>query len=166
VETIPGGAEDNEYGAQTPPYRAANMAITRTSELLALTEFGLERYRKLEPFVSALPKGSKINICTAPGIVLDSFSIVQHQQNFSASAQSLAQQRGKGCFPDPDTFKTQILGDPKEQKHFSETAGTASDFFRATVVVAIGTNQFTLYSLLQRDPKGQVRAQLRSFGTP
>jgi len=166
VETIPGGAEDTEYGAQTPPYRTANMAITRTSELLALTEFGLERYRKLEPFVNALPNGTKINICTAPGVVLDSFSIVRHQQSFSANAQSLAQQRGKNCFPDENTFKTQILADPKEQQFFTETGGTTSEFFRATVVVAIGTNQFTLYSLLSRDNKGQVRAQLRSFGTP
>ena len=30
-----------------------NMRITRTSELLAINEFGLERYRKLEPFVGA-----------------------------------------------------------------------------------------------------------------
>jgi len=166
VETIPGGAEDNEYGAQTPPYRAANMPITRTSELLALKDFGLERYRKLEPFVSALPPGININICTAPGVVLDSFSIVRLQQNFSANPQSLAQQRSKNCFPDPDTFKTQILGDPKEQKHFAYAAGTTSEFFRSTVVVTLGTNQFTLYSLLRRDNKGQTRAQLRSFGTP
>jgi general secretion pathway protein K len=166
VETGFGGAEDSEYGAQTPPYRAANMPITRTSELLAMKEFGLARYRKLEPLVSALPPGTKINICTAPGIVLDSFSFVRQQQSFSTSAQSLAQQRTKNCFPDPETFKTQILGDPKEQKHFTETAVTNSEFFRSTVVVTIGTNQFTLYSLLRRDTKGQVRAQLRSFGTP
>jgi general secretion pathway protein K len=166
VETFPNGAEDTEYGAQTPPYRSANMPITRVSELLALPEFGLERYRKLEPFVSALPPGTKMNICTAPGIVLDSFSFVRQQQNFSASAQTLAQQRTKNCFPDPETFKNQILGDPKEKTHFTETAGTTSDFFRSTVTVSIGTNQFTLYSLLKRDPKGQVRAQLRSFGTP
>lgn len=166
VETFPGGAEDSEYGAQTPPYRAANMPITRTSELLALKEFGLARYRQLEPLVTALPHGTKINICTAPGIVLDSFSFIRQQQNFSASPQTLAQQRSKNCFPDPDTFKNQILGDPKEQKHFTETAGTTSDYFRSAVVVTIGTNEFTLYSLLKRDPKGQVRSQLRSFGTP
>jgi general secretion pathway protein K len=166
VETFPAGAEDNEYGAQAPPYRAANMPITRTSELLALKEFGLARYRVLEPLVTALPHGTKINICTAPGIVLDSFSTVRRQQSFSADAQVLAQQRGKECFPDENTFKTQILNDPKELQHFTDTAGTTSDYFRSTVVVSIGTNQFTLYSLLRRDPKGQVRAQLRSFGTP
>jgi general secretion pathway protein K len=167
VETGPDGMEDTEYGAQTPPYRSANMPITRVSEILALKEFGLERYRKLEPFITALPPDSKINICTAPGIVLDSFSFVQQQQNFSASAQTLAQQRNtKSCFPTRDTFKNQILGDPKEQQHFEKMGGATSSFFRSTVVVTIGTNQFTLYSLLYRDPKGQVRAQTRSFGTP
>jgi general secretion pathway protein K len=167
VETIPDGMEDTEYGAQTPPYRSANMTITRTSEILALKEFGLERYRKLEPFITALPPDTKINICTAPGIVLDSFSFVQQQQNFSASPQMLAQQRSsKSCFPNRDTFKNQILGDPKEQQHFEKMGVITSNFFRSTVVVTIGTNQFTLYSLLYRDPKGQVRAQTRSFGTP
>src|SRR5690606_38238317 len=49
---FPEGAEDMVYSALTPPYRTANMPITRASELLAIHEFGLERYRRLEPFVT------------------------------------------------------------------------------------------------------------------
>lgn len=62
---FPDGAEDSIYTSQTPPYRTAEMPITRTSELLALAEFGLDRYRKLEPYVTALPMGTPINLCTA-----------------------------------------------------------------------------------------------------
>jgi len=45
---FPDGAEDPTYTGLTPPYRTANMPLTRASELLALAGFGLERYRKLE----------------------------------------------------------------------------------------------------------------------
>ena len=46
---FPDGAEDPTYTGLTPPYRTANMPLTRASELLALAGFGLDRYRKLEP---------------------------------------------------------------------------------------------------------------------
>ena len=44
ADTVPGfpGAEDETYTGQAQPYLAANMPMTRTSELLALSEFGLE----------------------------------------------------------------------------------------------------------------------------
>ena len=68
---FPDGAEDSVYTSLTPAYRPPNMRITRTSELLALHDFGIERYRKLEPFIAALPPGTSINLCTAPAEVLD-----------------------------------------------------------------------------------------------
>jgi general secretion pathway protein K len=42
----PGGAEDSSYSAAIPGYRTANRAITSISELLALREFGAERYAR------------------------------------------------------------------------------------------------------------------------
>ncbi|HWK73521.1 MAG TPA: type II secretion system minor pseudopilin GspK, partial [Povalibacter sp.] len=40
---FPDGAEDNVYTSLSPAYRPPNMRITRSSELLALADFGLER---------------------------------------------------------------------------------------------------------------------------
>ena len=40
-----------------------------------------------------------------------------------------------------------------------------SSYFSATVWVTIGTTQFTLYSLLERNSGGYSRTVLRSFGT-
>jgi general secretion pathway protein K len=53
---FPEGAEDSEYTSQTPPHLAANMAITRVSELMVMPGFGLENYRLLAPNVTALPR--------------------------------------------------------------------------------------------------------------
>ena len=68
---MPDGAEDPVYTGLTPAYRTANMPITRSSELLALSGFGLERYQRLEPYVTALPIGTPVNVCTAHPVVLD-----------------------------------------------------------------------------------------------
>ena len=70
----PDGAEDDVYLGQTPPYRPPNLPISDISEILALPGFGHDRYLKLAPYISALPAGITINICTARGEVLDSIS--------------------------------------------------------------------------------------------
>jgi general secretion pathway protein K len=154
------GAEDDFYTSQTPPYHTANRRITRVSEILALPDFGYERYKKLEPLVSALPSDAVINVCTAPGIVLDSFSATQRQ--YSRDADWLLKQRANGCFPEKRVLLTALAAE--EQARVNEFAGETSSYFRATVVVTIGSNQFTLYSLLKREAVG-VRPITRSFGT-
>jgi len=167
VPTIPEGAEDAVYMAQSPPYLAANVPITSTSEMLALPQFGIERYRKIAPFVAALPAGTPINVCTAPGEVLD--SLVQGFRQFSVDPKALAQQRASKCFP--SLTDLQAAFPPNEwQRILKANNGTSmvSDntrFFRLTAVVTIGTAQFTLYSLLLRDKSGQVWPILRSWGT-
>jgi general secretion pathway protein K len=70
----PDGAEDSVYLAQSPPYRAANLPVTSISELLALPGFGRDRYDRLKPYITALPVGTSINVCTASGVVLDALS--------------------------------------------------------------------------------------------
>ncbi len=51
----PDGAEDAVYTAQTPPYRTGNWPMTSPSELMNLPGFGADRYRKIAPYVTALP---------------------------------------------------------------------------------------------------------------
>ncbi len=97
---FPDGAEDSVYTGQSPPYLAANMPITRASELLSLPGFGAERYAKLKPYVTALPVGTKLNVCTAPGIVLD--ALIENVREFGLSPEDLAKRRESGCFPTLD----------------------------------------------------------------
>jgi len=159
---FPNGAEDSVYLGQTPPHLTANMPVTRTSELLNLVGFGAERYAKLKPYVSALPVGTPLNVCTASGIVLDSLS--ESQQQFSLNPKYLAEQRKSlGCFPTLSDLQG-TLGQANFDKIKNSLAESTS-YFGATVWVTIGTTQFTLYSLLARESAGTVRPVLRSFGT-
>jgi general secretion pathway protein K len=158
---FPDGAEDTVYTGMDPPHLAANMPITRVSELLVLPGFGPERYAKLKPFVSALPVGTPLNVCTAPGVVLDSLS--EDAREFSLNPQDLGNRRKNACFPTLDELRGS-LGDAAYTE-LKNTLTESSAYFRATVWVTIGTTQFTLYSLLARGGAGSVRPALRSFGS-
>jgi general secretion pathway protein K len=164
ADDIPGnpdGAEDQVYTSQTPPYRTGNWPMMSPTELMNLPGFGADRYRKIEPYVTALPTAqSSINICTAPAPVLESLA-----DNLSGeySAETLANGRKTGCFPDKNSFGN-ILG--KSASLLQGRWGTSSSYFRLTTHVTLGTTEFTLYSLLARTTGGKVTPLLRSFGTP
>jgi len=158
----PDGAEDAVYTAQSPPYRTGNWPMTSPSELMNLPGFGADRYRKIAPYVTALPYATAtINICTAPAIVLESLAD-NLSGEYSGNPELLTSARTSGCFPDVQTF-TNILGPnaPKVAKLFSDK----SSYFRLTTRVTLGTTQFTLYSLLLRGPGGKISPLLRTFGT-
>lgn len=162
---FPSGAEDAAYTSLTPPYRTANMPITRTSELLAINEFGLERYRKLEPYVTALPVGTKINLCTASAELLD--ALIEGETQYTLARESTNELRKQRCFPDKREFQQRMSGLSADQKQaLNAIIDERSAWFRSTVWVSIGTTRYTLYSLLYRDNGTKlVRPILRSQGT-
>lgn len=156
----PDGAKDSVYMGQTPPYRTPNRYITSTSELLALPGFGHDRYVTLAPFVTALPYGVKLNVCTAKGQVLDAF--LGHG-DFSSDPQGLAKNRATAtsCFPAQSDY--QAAADPATWSKISSKVQMTSSYFRLTSLITIGSTEFNLYSLLLQDSSGQVRPILRSY---
>jgi general secretion pathway protein K len=160
------GAEDSVYLSQNPPSWTSNHLMTTSSELLALPGFGIERYQKLKPYVAALPLGTPLNVCTASGIVLD--SLAPGLVAFGMDAKSLAANRQKGCFPlrnDVEAALAPLVESAPERQLIVNGLAETTSWFRATIVVSIGTTQLTLYSLLQRNPSGYSRVILRTLGT-
>lgn len=158
--TFPGGAEDGFYLSQQPPHRVPNLPLTSISELLSM---GMDRasYEKLAPFVTALPPDTKLNICTAPGEVLDAIS---GQRSYGLDPKQLAQQRQQfNCYPDRAAFLGGVSAQWKS--YVPNHVDTRSSFFRLRTWITIGTTRFTLYSLIKQDPSGQIRPILRTFGT-
>jgi general secretion pathway protein K len=157
----PDGAEDSVYTSQTPPYRTGNWPMMSPSELMNMPGFGADRYRKIAPYVTALPTATaKINICTAPAPVLQSFA-----ENLGSdyTPELLASERKSGCFPDKPTFAN-VLG-PTVAAQMATMYSDSSTYFRLTTRVTLGTSEFTLYSLLYRTPGGKITPLLRTFGT-
>jgi general secretion pathway protein K len=161
--SIPDGAEDSVYTGQTPPYRTANRYITSASELLALPGFGRDRYLALAPYVTALPYGMHVNLCTAPGKVLDAY--LGHP-DFGSDPDALAKNRAAapGCFPTKADYDA-AFADPQLKTKVDAKIIQASSYFRLTSVITIGSTEFTLYSLLYQDrgSDAKVRPILRSF---
>jgi general secretion pathway protein K len=151
----PDGAEDSVYLTQDPPYRSANQPITSVSEILALPGFGRDRFLKLEPHVTALPRGTPLNLCTATPVVLDSLT---QQVQFSRDPEGLAKLRANGCFPLSSQVDNSLGADVAKLKY---RLGWKSDWFRLTSIVSIGTTEFNLYSLLHRENGGAGNVQVR-----
>jgi general secretion pathway protein K len=156
------GAEDSAYAAQNPPYRAPNTFITSTSELLALPAFGRDRYLRLAPFVTALPRDARINVCAAPGALLDAL-IGEGHREFSVDPERLAKSREAGCFPTYKDYPASFGADTDAWNKVKDRVSQTSSYFRLTSIVTIGSADFALYSLLQRDQTGQVHVLMRSF---
>jgi general secretion pathway protein K len=158
----PDGAEDSVYLSQTPPYRAANQPVSSISELLALPGFGRDRYDLLKPYITALPPGTTINLCTASGKLLDAL-IGKNGSDYGGASSVLADKRQNGgCFPTRAVFEASVGN--KDLGILAGKYDTTSSYFRLRSVITIGTAHFTLYSLLYSSG-GQIRPILRTFGT-
>ena len=158
----PDGAEDQIYTSQTPPYRTGNWPMMSPSELMNLPGFGADRYRKIAPYVTALPTAVPyVNVCTASAPVLES---IAENLNGEYTPEVLANGRKSGCFPELQALRN-IIG-PKLLPTVTNVIGDKSQYFRLTTRVTLGTTEFTLYSLLLRGGGGKITPLLRSFGTP
>jgi general secretion pathway protein K len=158
------GAEDSAYLGQNPPYLAANRYLTSISELLALPGFGRENFAKLAPYISALPPGTPLNVCSAPGYVLDAFSNTSSFSSDGGTGLTKNRESAPGCFPDLNSYKTQNLDANDLQLAGGTRFGTTSQYFRLTSLVTIGTTEFNLYSLLYMDTQGYfIHPIQRSF---
>jgi general secretion pathway protein K len=159
----PDGAEDATYLAQMPPYRTANRQITSPSELLALPGFGSVRYSRIEPYVAALPRGTKVNVCTASGPVLDALAPTGERQYSSIDPQSFAMQRADGCFPTVAEYQAAFKSAQGAGTSLAMTGvSQQSDYFRLRSIVDIGSSEFYLYSLLHRE-SNKMHVIERSF---
>ena len=157
--TFPGGGEDSLYLAQQPPHRVPNLPLTSISELLSM---GMNRasYERLAPFVTALPPDTKLNICTAPGEVLDA---VSGTRSYGLDARETATQRQQfSCYPDRAAFLAGVTSNWKS--YVPNHIDTRSSYFRLRTWITIGTTRFTLYSLIKRD-QNQIRPIFRTSGT-
>ncbi|MEJ2515830.1 MAG: type II secretion system minor pseudopilin GspK [Gammaproteobacteria bacterium] len=151
---FPDGAEDGYYLSRQPPFRAANRPVTSVSEvLLVYPELGQAGYEVLRQFVTALPRGTRININTARPAVLVTVS-----ENLTlGDADVIVQDRPEEGWEGLDQLGDLIPSDA------SGALGVDTQWFQLATRIDIGTQRFTMYSLLNRDPGGSVNAVLRRF---
>ncbi|MDX1487948.1 MAG: type II secretion system minor pseudopilin GspK, partial [Acidiferrobacterales bacterium] len=148
--TQPSGAEDIDYLANEPPYRAANQRLQSVDELHRVRGFNAETINKLRPFVTALPQTTTINVNTTSAEVLQAMI----QTLSLAEAQNLVEQRKEDPFKTVDDFKKRLPPDAGLPK---VSYDVRSAYFEVNVATMFGRAQRRSRALLHRPAGAPVQ---------
>lgn len=143
--TYPGGAEDTDYLALDPPYRAANRMLTTVDSLYRIKGFDVATVARLRPFVTALPQATPVNVNTAPAEVLAAVITKLPLDQ----AQALVAARKERYFQDIADFRARL---PKTVTQVNETLlCVGSRYFLATGHARFGRAKVGYEALLERE---------------
>lgn len=143
--SLPGGAEDLQYLAQTPPARAANRPLQSVDELHRVQGYAPDDIRRLQPYVTALPGRTEINVNTAPAELLSALC-----DGLAASeARTIIKQRP---FKDADSFHKLL---PEKIPAPDAAHGVKSQYFIASAQSRFERIQVAYDALLERKEKGK-----------
>ena len=155
-----GGAEDLEYLRRDPAYRTAGRALASPSELLLIDGFDMAAYRRLEPYVTALPTATPLNVNTAPVPVLQALSNRFDQP----TAEQLAVDGEDDAYASLDAFLDQVeaLAGKEPRAELAELPlAVGSQHFQFTGEARFGRGRVRLASLVAREA-GSVTTLRRS----
>ena len=146
--TYPDGMEENYES-----YRVANRDMVDISELRLVHHVTPEIYAALEPYITALPGVTSLNVNTM------SEAIYQSLLEEGGDAAGFVEEREQEAFASIEDF-VERLQIPVE------TEGLAVDtaYFRAHGQIVQGEQSYRLTSLLYRDDKGSTRVLNRRLG--
>jgi len=142
--TFPDGAEDDVYLLESPPYRAANRPLVSISELRLVKGYSAEIVALLEPYITALPVATALNVNTAPALVLQAL----HAELGPLDAEQIIEARGDDGFPDLGAF---LALDALAGLQLDVAVDIKSDWFGVLTDVRIGRGMAQVNSRLQRN---------------
>ncbi|HET7315513.1 type II secretion system minor pseudopilin GspK [Salinisphaera sp.] len=145
----PYGAEDNYYLGLTPAYRTGNTLMVSPSELRAVRGMTPALYRRLVPYICALPTATAINVDTAPAPVLQSIADLPQ-----GTGQELATMRRDSPWESVEEFKG---ADPLAGQDLKNVSlSVATQYFLLAGRIKVGNSDTQFYSVLNRDSEGAV----------
>ncbi len=141
----PGGAEDAYYLALARPYRAANRMLTEVGDLSRIRGYDANVIARLRPFVTALPRPTRVNVNTAPPEVLS--ALVDGMT--LPEARGLVAARETKPFSDISEFHSAL---PRMDLSVADNDfSVASHFFLVTTNARFGRAVTTVWTLLDRE---------------
>ena len=148
---------DDKYLEFDPPYRAGYRPLSSISELLLIEGFDQEIFKKIKPYVSALPPRSALNVNTAPEEVLQAI----HRSLSATDAKQFISDRGEKGYENSAGFlKAQVLQsliqqqkkDNKDLNKIEERDFVVmSEYFELFGTVNLGERSSRLQSVIKRD---------------
>lgn len=148
-------AEENHYLLQDVPYRTPNRVMGHISELRLIKDVTFADYLKLEPYVSALPANSALNVNTAPARVL------------AALAEGLSLDQAEALVKAGRQFSdvTSFINHPfvRQFNINAQSLSVNSRHFRLTSTVTHADRRYQWFSYLERAEDGKVRVLAREL---
>ncbi len=143
-------ANDNDemYNSDKAPYRAADTQFGSVSEMRQLKDIEMKEYRRMQPFLSALPVPVSININTAPEPLLA--SLAGNTEQSVEKVKSFLEQRKQQLngYSAPDAFVGMV---GVQDEDIAEQLTVSSEYFEVRVVAEYNGRQVWLISTLFRD---------------
>lgn len=150
----PWGAEDVFYINLATPYFAANRPFEDTAELRLVRGIDMEIWQKLEPYVSALPESTGININTASTQVL---AAAVTEWDLAGQAILLAEEwtgeMAQQPVEDMTIVPEQMLGD--KDKPIPPGLDLGTSYFMAHTQLSFGNVAYRMTTLYRRN-QGQA----------
>ncbi len=159
------GAESNYYQGLSNPYLAANRKFSTIEELKLVRGFEPDKYALIAPYISALPDiTSKININTAPAIVLAAFD-EKLDPNTIQTALNARQEKMEYFANVGELMKITPFDSLDEKIKSSADAlfDVKSNYFQAKIDVMLSERKRQFTSHLMRDDQGRVYVYARSL---
>lgn len=160
------GVEDAYYESLDYPYQAGNQALINISELRSVKGFDTLVYRKLRPYLCALPATVlSINVNTIavdkPEILAGLFT---GKLSVDVANAILAQRPSSGWQSTADFWALPLLQDIEMSSAEKATVAIKSSYFVALLQAEFSTATIKVESVFQADSKDSVDVIRRQFG--
>lgn len=160
------GAEDGAYAGLATPYRTGGVLLAEVSELRAIKGVDADIYRRLRPWVCALPTSApsplNVNMLTpeqAPLLMMLTDNALGPQ-----AARAVIARRPRGGWPDAAAFWAQpALAAVEVPAEAREQAAVLTRYFNLRVDIDYGGGRAVRTALLHAQPDGTVRTVIQRW---
>lgn len=165
---MPLGAEDGAYAGLARPYRTGGVMLVEVSELRAVKGVDADIYRRLRPYICALPttRLSPLNVNTLTPEQAPLLSMLTDGALEPGRARAVIAARPRQGWPDTGAFWSQtalatVAVDPDARDQIT----VLTRFFDLKVDVDLGGSRAVRTALLEAGTNGRVRTVIQRWTT-
>lgn len=163
---LPLGGEDGAYAGLTNPYRTGGAMLAEVSELRAVKGVDPETYRRLRPFLCALPTArlSPLNVNTLTPVQAPLLTMLTDGAVGPERARAVIAARPRDGWPDAAAFWAQpALAAVQVDPEARDQVTVLTRFFDLRVDVEMGGERAVRTALLEAASDGRVRTVIQRW---
>jgi len=165
-DSRPLGAEDGPYAGLADPYRTGGVMLAEVSELRAVKGVDADLYRRLRPYVCALPTSrlSPLNVNTLTPEQAPLLMMLTDNALGLQDARAVIARRPRGGWPDTAAFWSQpALSTAPVPEEVRDQVTVLTRYFNLRVDVDYGGGRAVRTALLHAQPDGAVRTVIQRW---